>query len=103
MNWWPFSVDPRPDQNDFGSISSLKHSDWAVLKWTYWAKEQEQKAVSVRHRDLQDLGVFPLNDAVDQIAVEAKQCLLVPEEWTAWPMWAKAIQAKGVLIEVRAA
>ena len=46
------------------------------------AKEEEEKTVSVRHRDLQDLGVYPLQQAVSQIAEEADQNLLAPKEWT---------------------
>ena len=35
------------------------------------AKEEEQKTVSVRHRELQDLGVFPLDRAITQIVEES--------------------------------
>ncbi len=45
------------------------------------AKEEEEKSVSVRHRDLQDLGVFPLDRAVTQIAAEAAENALHPSEW----------------------
>lgn len=45
------------------------------------AKEEEEKSVSVRHRDLQDLGVFPLDRAVTQIAAEATDQLLEPASW----------------------
>ncbi len=45
------------------------------------AKEEEEKMVSVRHRDLQDLGVFPLANAVNQISEEASQNLIAPAEW----------------------
>jgi len=44
-------------------------------------KEEESKTVSVRHRDLQDLGVFALDAAVNQIAEEANEHLLAPNEW----------------------
>ena len=47
------------------------------------AKEEEEKTVSVRHRDLQDLGVFPLDHAVAQIAEEARENLLAPRPWEA--------------------
>ena len=46
-------------------------------------KEEEQKTVSVRHRDLQDLGVFPLDKAVEQISAESQEHLLHPDEWKA--------------------
>lgn len=46
-------------------------------------KEEEEKNVSVRHRDLQDLGVFPLEKAASQIAEEAHTHLISPAEWSA--------------------
>lgn len=45
------------------------------------AAEEENNSVSVRHRDLQDLGVFPLEKAVDQITSEATEHRLSPAEW----------------------
>jgi len=45
------------------------------------AKEEEEKTVSVRHRDLQDLGVYPLEKAIAQITEEADENYLEPKEW----------------------
>lgn len=45
------------------------------------AKEQEEKTVSVRHRDLQDLGVFDLERVVEQITEERDSQLISPAEW----------------------
>ena len=45
------------------------------------AKEEEEKTVSVRHRDLQDLGVFSLSEAAETITEEAQKQHLKPTGW----------------------